>query len=237
MNVLMPPPLSPPYPCSLPHPSSPQPISHLMCGGCWESHAKMNNNQLLLTIEHDHTCRLCARVCVSRSLFLSVIFFPTFCLVLSDTHKQHFPCDLRTHWDSIWLLCPARSRLTAVLHWHLGWRSYRTFRSSALCSWPAISVVGDTEQVTMCVRVCAGTKTAENVLLVVQYQVRLISTDTVNVCGLRQICWEVYWLWCLLKCNQCGLWFKCKNILLLVISPFKTFSPKSSVRQRQDKNK
>ena len=29
-----------------------------MCGGCWDSHAKMNNNRLLVTTEHEHTRRL-----------------------------------------------------------------------------------------------------------------------------------------------------------------------------------
>lgn len=45
-------------PPSLPYPPPPPPISHLMCGGCWDSHAKMNNNRLLVTTEHEHTRRL-----------------------------------------------------------------------------------------------------------------------------------------------------------------------------------
>lgn len=73
-------------------PPSP-PISHLMCGGCWEPHAKMNNNRLLVTIAHEHT----PPPSLAPSLPRSVIFFLTFSLVLRETHKQRFPCDLRTH--------------------------------------------------------------------------------------------------------------------------------------------
>lgn len=85
-------------PPSLPYPSSPPPISHLMCGGCWESHAKMNNNRLLVTIEHEHTRRL------SHSLPLALCRLPSHLLSLLSpwhAHKQHFLCDLRTHRDSI----------------------------------------------------------------------------------------------------------------------------------------
>lgn len=83
------------------------PISHLMCGGCSDLHAKMNNNRLLVTTEHEHThaTRLSFRHFPSRllsprkkrskSVFSEIyeqIYIPLFssvsiCLTLS-THQS-----------------------------------------------------------------------------------------------------------------------------------------------------
>lgn len=56
-------------------PFSSPPISHLMCGGCWEPHAKMNNNRLLVTIAHEHTPPL--SLSLSLALALSSSFSPS----------------------------------------------------------------------------------------------------------------------------------------------------------------
>lgn len=121
-----------------------------MCGGCWDSHAKMNNNRLLVTTEHEHTRRL--------SLLLSFCRLLSHLLSLSLRHPQTafslwFTNTSRFHFSPL-SLCVSLSRLTKVKHWHLGWRSYHTFHSSTLRSWPVISVVGDTEEVTICVCAC-----------------------------------------------------------------------------------
>lgn len=77
-----------------------------MCGGCWESHAKMNNNQLLVTIDHDHTCGSCVRV----SFSLSSSFSPSVSLSHSNTHT-------RTHTQtafSVWFTNTLRFHLTPL---------------------------------------------------------------------------------------------------------------------------
>lgn len=68
-----------------PLPSLPPPISHLMCGGCWEPHAKMNNNRLLVTIAHEHTRGL--SLSPPFSLRLPVAFFLA-SLSASSTHTN-----------------------------------------------------------------------------------------------------------------------------------------------------
>ncbi|MEQ2177085.1 hypothetical protein GOODEAATRI_000194 [Goodea atripinnis] len=49
-----------------------------MCGGCWEPHAKMNNNRLLVTIAHEHTrCLSLPSTSLPPSLSLSSSFSPS----------------------------------------------------------------------------------------------------------------------------------------------------------------
>lgn len=68
--------VTPSTPPPFPNPSSSPPISHLMWGGCWEPHAKMNNNRPLVTIAHEHTrCLSLCRSCLSAVFFLTFLCF------------------------------------------------------------------------------------------------------------------------------------------------------------------
>lgn len=151
-NVLTP--LQPPpqrcQPPPTPHPPHTHtPISHLMCGGCWDSHAKMNNNRLLVTTEHEHTRRLSLRLpSLSSPVSPPLPFSPTRSSSDFFVIYEH----IQIPFLSSVSLCASvsLSRLAKVKHWHLGWRSHHTFRSSTLHSWPVISAVGDTAQLTKC---------------------------------------------------------------------------------------
>lgn len=83
-------------------PFSSPPISHLMCGGCWEPHAKMNNNRLLVTIAHEHTPPL------SLSLFHSL----SLCHLLSHLLSRS-PWDAQTAF-SLWFTNTLRFRFTSL---------------------------------------------------------------------------------------------------------------------------
>lgn len=173
-------PPQPSSPLSLRYPSSPPPISHLMCGGCWDSHAKMNNNRLLVTTEHEHTRRLSLLLSFCRLLshLLSLTHSNSIFSVIYEHIGVAFLCSvcvcvrvlLSTHQSETLTFGLKVIPHIPLFHTALMTRYQRGWRYRA----------GD----NACVRAGAHV-TAENLLFVVQYRPRLKSADTADVCRLR----------------------------------------------------
>lgn len=182
-----------------------------MCGGCWEPHAKMNNNRLLVTIAHEHTRRPSPRRLPPHlplflpwhaqtalpSWFTNTLRF-NFTPLSPSHHSPRCNTDIWAEGHTAHSTLPrcARDPLSARSLQHSRWK-----------------------YVSVCTFVCTAAKTTETSMLVVRYRLQLLSADSVNVFGLRQICGELYRHQCLLRCNQQGLRSKCGNIICLVILP------------------
>lgn len=202
-----------------------------MCGGCWEPHAKMNNNRLLVTIAHEHTRRL-SLPSPSLPPSLPVVFFLA-SLSFSLTHTnsafpviyEHIEIQFRC---SVSLSRSPHSPQRNTDIWVEGHTAHSTLPRWArdlLSAWSlkprevAICMMCVCMHVWVCV--CAQVNHNHGwffffFFLLVQYQLELIAADTVNVCRLRQMCGELYWLGCLLKCNRWCSGSKCRHIIILI---------------------